>query len=712
MLPNRIASILLLCLLCLNTHISSAQQNYIPLDDTESILTISKDVRFFIDKSKELTLEEVINLPESAFETAEHDVINFGNPKRTIWFKIKLDKPINDKNKWFLELRSAFVNHAEFYVQNSEGKWSHKETGKNHPFSIRKIKRATFFYQIPEFKSQETFYVKVVGGYLHFPVNIGTTEAFWDQYHSIDMLFGIFYGFIILIVLYNLFLYISIKETVYLHYILFVIFNGLSQATMNGHLAEFVWKEIIWFNVHIPLVHSFTGIFTSLFVINFLNLDKELPVISKIFKTFIPIYILSAIIISFVDTTTGSYINQVALMLTLILIMTSAVMLMKRGYAPARYFFIAWVFYLISIIMIILAGSDAIVYHEFYIYLPLIGMAVEIILLSLALAEKIKHYKELKEEAQALAMETLENNQKLIQEQNTMLEHRVMERTEELQQINDELSITLETVNEQTKLIEKKNHDITASITYAQRIQESMLPLPEKIQSFLPEHFIFFQPRDIVSGDFYWIEEIRDKIVIAAIDCTGHGVPGAFMSLIGNDLLHEVIETKGETDPCKILEYLDYKIMTTLRQENTDNQDGMDAAICVIDKSANKIIFSGAKNPLILIQDGKLTEYKGSKRSIGGAKRKIIDKPFDSHTIDLTENNIGYLFSDGYIDQFGGKDDKKFMKKRFVKMLEEIHHLPMEKQNDILKEQLLDWIGRGSQIDDILVVGFKTGKFS
>ncbi|TAH19372.1 MAG: hypothetical protein EAZ08_09385 [Cytophagales bacterium] len=269
----------------------------------------------------------------------------------------------------------------------------------------------------------------------------------------------------------------------------------------------------------------------------------------------------------------------------------------------------------------------------------------------------------------------------------------------------------------QKVIIEKKNLNITASINYAQRIQRAMLPRPQDIQSFLPESFLLFKPKEIVSGDFYWIAEQEDeygakKVIIAAIDCTGHGVPGAFMSMVGDGLLNQIVKLQEITSPELILKELDKGIRDSLNQEETENKDGMDIAICVIDKTNRKLEFAGAKNPLIYIQGGELNEIVGDKLHIGGyqAKREkenFQKKNFTKHTIDTYQTTTCYIFSDGYEDQFGGEENKKFSKRQLYKVLLENHKASLPEQRVILEDTMTKWLGSNSQIDDILVIGFQ-----
>lgn len=253
--------------------------------------------------------------------------------------------------------------------------------------------------------------------------------------------------------------------------------------------------------------------------------------------------------------------------------------------------------------------------------------------------------------------------------------------------------------------IHKKQLDIESSINYGLRIQQAMLPSKEKFEELLPQSFVLFKPRNVVSGDFYWINELyNEKLAVAAVDCTGHGVPGAFMSMIGSNALDSIVNTYVD-EPDKILHELHRKVFTALKQEETGNKDGMDMALCVIDSDRDQLYFSGAKNHLIYIKEGEVFQIRGDKYPIGGIRK--VPASFTQHTIDLEGEMYFYLYSDGFVDQFGGPDNMKFMSKRFKALIEEIHQLPMNEQKQKLEEAFIAWKGDHKQTDDVLVIGFK-----
>ena len=259
----------------------------------------------------------------------------------------------------------------------------------------------------------------------------------------------------------------------------------------------------------------------------------------------------------------------------------------------------------------------------------------------------------------------------------------------------------------QKEQIEEKNIHITDSIRYAKRIQTAILPPEDYVKKLLPKSFVFYKPKDIVSGDFYWIKETNDSILVSAVDCTGHGVPGAFMSIVGNYQLNYAVDIKEANKPANILMELNSGVNKTLQKDsNSKIKDGMDLAICSVDYKNKKLQFAGACNPLYIIKNGELQIIKGDKFSIGSFDNDE-GIAYKNHEIDVEEGDTFYIFSDGYADQFGGPKDKKYLYKRFREFLLSIHNKPMDKQRILLEANMAQWMGDKEQVDDIIVIGVK-----
>lgn len=263
-----------------------------------------------------------------------------------------------------------------------------------------------------------------------------------------------------------------------------------------------------------------------------------------------------------------------------------------------------------------------------------------------------------------------------------------------------------EILAEKNMLIEEKNKDITDSIRYAQRLQQAILPPEERLKDSFPDSFIFYKPKDIVSGDFYFFEKTANRTIIAAVDCTGHGVPGAFMSIVAHNLFYKAVAEKNITEPAAILNFVNDHLAATInRQPNDEIHDGMDVALCSFNMKEMSVEFAGAFNPLLLFRNGNLTEIKANRFPVGmhaGESRKFSNKK-----ITLEKGDCLYIFSDGYADQLGSDKGKKMMTKNFKQLLSSFAHLVMSEQKAELADKLNRWQGKFEQVDDILVIGIR-----
>lgn len=287
----------------------------------------------------------------------------------------------------------------------------------------------------------------------------------------------------------------------------------------------------------------------------------------------------------------------------------------------------------------------------------------------------------------------------------------ILVRTRQLRKLNREYKereIIAKQVEYQKEELTIKNKNITDSIYYAKRIQMAMMPSVKILKALFPESFIFHMPKDIVSGDFYWVNEVDNRVFFAAVDCTGHGVPGAFMSIIGFELFRRITEIERITQPAEVLRTLSANFERLFRDvDDIKLRDGMDLAFCVFDKEKKILEYSGAFNPLYLIRNNSITEIKGDRYSVGLTDEDRHEQVFNNHVIPMKDGDTIYIFTDGYADQFGGPEGKKYKYRRFRHLLLALHQLPMDRQEEFLKKSILEWKGELDQVDDILVMGIR-----
>jgi serine phosphatase RsbU (regulator of sigma subunit) len=302
-----------------------------------------------------------------------------------------------------------------------------------------------------------------------------------------------------------------------------------------------------------------------------------------------------------------------------------------------------------------------------------------------------------------------------------ILEQKVEERTNEINHQKEEILAQHEEIQNQRDIatsqrdyIARQNKAITDSIHYAQRIQKALLPAKESISHLFSDYLILFKPKDIVSGDFYSIKQVKDHIIVAVADCTGHGIPGAFMSMLGMSIFNEILRYEEITSASEVLEELRKKLKISLQQTGKagEQQDGMDIAICAIDIKTLEMQFAGANNSLWLFKNGsngldkesELIEIQADKQPVGVYRN---EKPYTNNHVQLKKGDIFYIFSDGFRSQFGGERGETFKTRRFRELIGSIHQKPLLEQEKILENEFLNWKGKYEQIDDVLILGLK-----
>jgi two-component system, sensor histidine kinase LadS len=528
--------------------------------------------------------------------------------------------------------------------------------------------------------------------------SISTHDSVIAKDRSRRLTFGIFLGIMIIMILYHLPLYLKMREVSYLYYIFYIIaFIGFF-INKEGYIYE-ITPQFTSAPINTFLLEIFL-LFFLLFGRSYLDTAKTIPTWDRILLMAIG-FIISGLVLSFVMialTNNGHYIpyflqiiglsiNIISAVASMFLAIMPAFILRKQHFGPAPYFLIANIFLILGAVLLFLFNDFPIGKHGLEI-----GVTLQIVTFSVGLGEKINLLKKDRELAQRRIIDQLRENAALKDKVNRELEGMVKERTKEIRMQKDH--------------IEKQNKEIKYSFDYAKRIQSTVLPTNEVFENLFAENFIFFKPRDIVSGDFYWISQKENKIIITASDCTGHGVPGSLMSMLGITMLHEIVNEKDVTQSDKILNELRQSIARTLKQEGKpgEQKDGMDMVLLIYDRSTRELEFSGANNPMYIIRDGEMIEYKGNNMPVAYYDNMT---PFTRHTIQMKQGDRVYLFSDGFPDQFGGPKGKKFKYKPFKELLLEVHERPMEEQERILKMVFDEWKGNLDQIDDVLVMGLR-----
>jgi len=528
--------------------------------------------------------------------------------------------------------------------------------------------------------------------------SISTHHNILQRDRSKRLVFGIFVGIMLIMILYHIPLYVKGRETSYLYYIMYILAFLLFFINKEGYIYE-ITPRFTTAPINIFLLEIFL-LFFLLFGRSYLDTRNTLQswdtilLIAVWFTVGGLLLVFTIVILQGIGVYVPVYIQLGGLAISiasgigsLSLAIVPAMLLTRENFQPARYFLFANLFLILGVAMNYALKDYFLGKHSLEL-----GLTLQILTFSIGLSERIDLLKKSREVAQRRIIDQLRENAALKDKVTRELEDKVRERTFEIQA--------------QKEQIEKQNKEIKYSFDYAKKIQNTVLPRHEVFNNLFAEHFIFFKPRDIVSGDFYWITQTDHRIVLTAADCTGHGVPGSLMSMLGITMLHEIVNEKNILHTDEILNQLRLSIARTLRQEGKigEQKDGIDMALVIYDTRNRKLEFSGANNPIYVIRKGEMLEYKGNNMPVAYYE-KMSD--FTRYSIDMKQGDRVYMFTDGFPDQFGGPQGKKFKYRPFKDLLLEIHERPMEEQERILSLIFDEWKGDLGQIDDVLVIGLR-----
>ncbi|MCB9224896.1 MAG: SpoIIE family protein phosphatase [Crocinitomicaceae bacterium] len=723
---------LLLALFFFLAFHSFSQDGLIVLTEDRISSSYSKDVLYIEDADKSLTLDEVLKMDASKFSRFKDNIPNMDFTTSRFWLRFKI-KNNTDQSYFILETGRPISNKVNFYQLRGGQIENQFKSGDDYHYSEKVIPHRKNLFPVSIEPGETKEYVieaESDGETIIFPVKIHDKIGFFAQDYKHQFSFGFYYGLMSLVIIIYFFFFILLKDNAFLYYILYVFAQALLQFSLDGFSFHHFFPSGGYMANHfILIIAGVTVIVLLKYVDLFLNLKDNHRPLLKIFR-FFQFLVGASVIVSLIPGKTYEIaypvINGVSLV-SIILSVVAIYVLRAKRIKVDIYFTIAFTILIIGAIIFILGNFSIVGDAEMAQFALKLSSAFEVSILSISMSNKYRKLQKDKEEAQALALKSLEEQNELMENLNIKLESQVKERTAEIEKQKEELA--------------EINEEILSSIHYAKRIQEAILPSSKHVKSILPDSFIMYRPKDVVSGDFYFVEQtttsddLRKLAIIAAVDCTGHGVPGAFMSIVGNNQLGSSLTEPSVNDTAAALDYLNKGVVNSLRQNKDADQtvrDGMDIALCAIDWNNLKVQFSGAKNPIYVIRKGAsessfkvsegadvsflesenkehmLMEVKGDSHPIGAYIGEEL-KPFTARTIEIEKGDMIYIFSDGYADQFGGPNGKKYKYKTFKNFLLSIAHLDADEQKSRLITEYEEWKGNYEQIDDVLVMGVRVG---
>lgn len=701
---------------------------------TNAVIEIDENFKQVDIRNTILTAKDFRNDP--SFEFAYLETLPFNQNGEipldsvgSFWIKLPLKNKLKHEQEFCIT--TSRFNKIDLYYKDKNHKIIKVTSGLQLPFSDRKNKSKTIaeltFKLRPN--SEQDVYIWVRQDipnfyqYAKLPLTLSIKSQVDKQQQTSEFLLFFFMGAIVLMTIYNLALYFVIKKNVYLFYILNNIFILLFVIAQSGYLDEMFFDSPLFHEKILLVVGNLAFVFYMLFAKSILNFKRYDPPwnnrinISLIIWPFLLLFVV--IDLDFIALTFGS----IGAIIGYTIVVISCIKAIKAGSDAAKFFLAGNISYYLAILISIfqinhilpnsIAGLTSIEIVE-------IGTMIQLALFSLTLGAVINVMKS-KLNRKELEQEKSKRKEQiryahLVEQKNHELEIKVVERTKEIAEIS--------------KIIEEKNKDIKDSMNYASRIQNAILPKENSWEEILKDSFCLYLPKDIISGDFYWVARSIEtqKTYFAVADCTGHGIPGALLSVIGINNLNRCVNEFGLSEPASILDKLNQlleEFFSSTENTSFEIQDGMDISLCSIHEIDGKTIleYAGANNPLWIIrsfncpivpvgaekitkaEDGfVLYEFKPNKQPIGKFHQRI---PFTNNKIEVLKNDQIYLFSDGFADQFGGTKGKKLKLKNFRNLIFDIHTQSQQNQKLSLRNKFNAWKGNEEQVDDICVIGIR-----
>jgi len=649
-------------------------------------------------------ISEIAKLPDREFNPVS-GVPTFGFSHSDHWLKLRVFNFENREVSRLLEVTNPILNECSLYEIKGRGAHRLYQAGDRFKFDSRPVDHRNFLFplDIPPNGSKELLLkVSSAGEQLQVPLKLLEPDEWIEKDGTERVLRGLYFGIIIFVLVFNLFLYVIIRERSSLFYVIYIAALLMLQLSLSGFAFEYLWPESHYLaNIANPFFASLSIFALIRFTQTFLNLKQFYP------RIHMGLHIMGGMVavnslLSLVHTPVTFRISVVAInVLALALnvaIIPIVILVVRKNFRPAKYFLVAFLVLVGSVFLFIL-NNFGVLYSDFYAAYGLqIGSALEVILLSFAIVDKFKLFRE-------EAYERLETINRMKAVANQELEMQVEERTRE--------------IRKQKRVVEEQKDEILDSIRYAERIQKSLLPSDSEVKEVLKDHFILFRPRDIVSGDFYWVGETspahswaqgRHLKLFATVDCTGHGVPGAMMSMLGYQALEQCRLEPEIDNPAAALNFINNVIVSALNekaQEDVLVKDGMDMILCAYSEETKTLSFAGAKSNLYLLRNGEIIEYKGDRLSIGNDYIRSAEEGFQTTTIQLEANDLIYTFTDGLPDQFGGPRNKKLKVKNLLNAISDYAGKEMGIQKTELANFFQTWQGDQEQVDDICLMGIR-----
>lgn len=622
--------------------------------------------------------------------------LNFTDKSYLVY--IKLHNNSIRRVEYFLETARPVTDYVTCYIL-SKNDTLIQYAGDRLRFRQKSVYSRKQLFRI-EFAPYETkeiiLYMKSDGEVLNVPLNLWNKEELIGLTEKENILNGLYYGFLICAMVIFTFFYFALKQNQFIYFVSYILWLFMMQFSLDGFTHKLLFPDYPLLASKMVLISACLGVmYLALYVRSFLKLSLY-PLFFKVINFYIYTCFFLFFVTIFSEGKVFALIYPVINGLTITAVFLIFYMIYKLYFKYHIKIDPNFIYALLSIstgTLIFLMGNINVLENTLFVQFSMkLGSGMEVAFLSVAMANKYREYQEEKEKAQAELLKQLQETNKIKEEINIQLE---------------------KTIEERTKELKRKNEEIFSSLRYARRIQEALNDYTGVFKSYFPDSFAFVLPRDIVSGDFVWINTTttnkgKKYFVFALADCTGHGVPGAMMSILATNILNQSLREPSVNSPAEALYFLDEKVNQALKQINQkgDIKDGLDIALCGYDTVDKVLYYAGAKISMLVYQNNELKKIKASRCTIGYSYQNN-EKHFENIPVEIQPGDCIYLFSDGIVDQFNEEDTDKFKISRLKETILKVVDLPMELQKEIILKTIESWKGKASQTDDISMIGIR-----
>ncbi|NME72329.1 7TM-DISM domain-containing protein [Flammeovirga aprica] len=746
-------------ILCTINSYAGINEHKLTLKESKPYVNAASKAYFYIDPTNEVDFAKISSPTFTKFTPWKNSSnVSFEYGQSTYWVRVDIENEKKSmKPDWLVEVNYAPLDFVDYYVVKDGQLIDHVATGDHVSFNHRPIQHHNYVFPLQvEGTGVTSMYFKVkTDGSVKIPMRLYRPWKFAEINSKYEIGFGLFFGILVMMAVLGLITYLPTKDISYLIFPIPIIAKILFTFSLSGHTFQFLFPNNIYLaNKITPLSIGIWMVGVSTFNLFFLRTRKLSPIAHKLNFGGLAIGVIAVFGALFLPYYTAiQIVTGTSIPFTMLSLGVGIVSYLK-GNRFSGYYIASFSIYLTALLLFVgrMKGvvPDNLITSRILEY----GDVIMVTLLFTALSKKYAIYREekniainkmLQMEADAKATLELKVKERTLELQNATAEleeqkeeletqatqlasknEEIMAQTEKLQSLNnamneknDELEQQNEEIAAQRDMVEQKNIQIEKttknlrdSINYAKRIQSAILPAGETLNKVWEEYFLMYRPKDVVSGDFYWTyeNERENKSILIVADCTGHGVPGAMMSMIGDGFLQQIVKLRGVTSPARILLEMNSCLHHMLQlDESTSIRDSMDMGVLVWDKNNQKVHFAGAHTPLVFVQNNNIYHLKGERLSLGSSDKKLNIK---EHIIPLNTSTCFYLFSDGYQDQFGGENDRKISSKRLRELILMVSSKPMAQQKSALENFYETWVNANNnssvkQIDDILLMGVK-----